>query len=252
MKQAIHLLLLFLFLQQGHGQDNQDYFTIRFRLLPWDTTTGEIYLYTAGKYQQLKGLPNTISHEYTYTGPNPIQLFQASKNADGTTAYTPYQSLPLQEGNDSYFLILYRNRQLEHVPSAFLYPYVFTQNSKASFVLFNFTHLPIKAKLGSQTLDLNSWRYKEIDNSDLPQDDYSFLCKIANNPDGQWKLIYNDFIHLPPDSKVFFFLSDNPQIGQTPKNFSIRTKKVVDYRLSEETRKENLDTKQVEAGVGGY
>jgi hypothetical protein len=139
--------------------------------------------------------------------------------------------------------------QTEH---AFLYSYDYDRHADAAFVLFNFTSLPVKAQFGSVMMDLAPGEYKDLDVKDLSADNYSFRCKIAGNPDGKWRLIYNDFVHLNPRARILFFLSNSRSGEREDYNLYTQTKKIVDYKLSEKARMGSLNLSEIKPTVGGY
>jgi hypothetical protein len=224
--------------------------TVTYRLLPWDTDAGGIFAVSGSEYVELNGAPNALSPEYSYSGPSPMVLYKKETLGDGSSAFMPCQSLALKAGVSSYLLLLYRTDAQAN--RAQLYPLTFPSGGGAAFILFNFTSLPIKAKLGEYVIDLGAGQSHAVGEKKLGLKDYAFFCKIASQPEGRWKLIYNDFIHLPPKATILFFISD--QVGQAAGNEygGIRTKKVVDYPLSEEARVESLTTQRVKSEIGAY
>lgn len=234
------------------AQENAAQPSIHFRILPWDTYLDDVFMYENGQYQPLEARPNLISHEYTYSGPSPMTLYRQVDTPDGSTVYQPLQRLPLSAGRNGYLLIMRRGMDTDKAEHAFLYPYDYDGHGDAAFVLFNFTSLPVKAQFGSVMIDLEPGEYRDLDTDDLPADNYSFRCKIAGKPDGKWRLVYNDFIHLNSRARILFFLSNSQLDGMKDTNLYMQTKKIVDYRLSEKARKGTLNVFDTKPTVGGY
>ncbi|MDQ8194760.1 hypothetical protein QEH59_10010 [Coraliomargarita sp. SDUM461004] len=244
-------LCLFLFslllVEQAHAQSTPELSNIKFRILAWNTTVGEVYIHSAGSYELLQAMPNQVSHEFSYTGPAPLQLYRKAIGPEGVMNYQPYATLKIHPNHSRYLLVLYADAKETDLRKGFLYPYDYTRSNTSPLVLYNMTDFAVKAQLGEEIIELASTRNVAVDPDDLDEssNNYALRCKLASNEGGQWRLIYNDYIHIPNRARVFFFFKQKQQ-GNS-KRIQIETKKIVDYRLSEATRKassENFDVKE--------
>lgn len=218
---------------------------IRFRLMPWDTTPAELFIASTTGYEQLRGQPNQLSHTYEYKGTSPLVLYRMEAQAGATPAFTPQQSLPLSTGTSSYILLLFRATAQGVPQHAVLYPFDQTDSFRAGLTIFNFTAHPVAAQIGEQVVNLNARQSHFIAAEALPLENYSFLCKIAGNKANRWRLVYNNFISIPPRSNVLFFITADSATPPESDDLKVITKRVVDYNLSEATRKQEIGVERI-------
>jgi len=223
------------------AQKEPEPLSIKFRVLPWSSTAGEVYMQSGSSYELIKGMPNQVSHEYSYTGPNPFLLYRKTIGPENTIVHKPYSSLNIDPNVSRYLMVLYPDPQKKELRRGFLYPFDYSQEDGSPLVLFNMTDFPVKAQVGDKIVDLSAGQHLALSPKDVEGaiDNYALRCKLAGNDEGKWKLIYNDYIHTPPQSRVYFFIKQSQ--GGEGNRLKIQTKKIVDYRLSDATRKAASD-----------
>lgn len=235
------------------ARQDADALSVRFRILPWEVHTGEIYYQSGGGYERLRARPNSISHEYTYAGDNPMLLYRKAVSGDGTAFYQPYATVPFHPASRSNLLILYRNPGDPQSPLGTLYPFEFSAQDEAPLVLFNMAPFAVKIQLDSKIIDLNPGEITAFNNRRNENADASVRCKIAAHLDGKWKLIYNRAITPPPTGSLYFFFRGTNPEDEYANNMPIRVLRLTDFPISEEQRLTmSLNDQPVEVQIGGY
>lgn len=220
--------------------------SIRFRMMPWDTEPDALFIASGTSYEPLRGLPNHLSHEYRASGGSPLVLYRMQPQADDAPpVFAPMQTLPFSGEAERYILFLFRAATPGGQQRAVLYPFNQTGEFRSGLTIFNFTTHRVAAQVGEQLVNLAPQQNHFMPAAALPLDNYSFLCKIAGDKDNRWRLIYNNFITVPPNSSVLFFITSDPNANPEDDDLKVMTKRIVDYDLSETTRKREIDVKRV-------
>lgn len=214
------LVCLFIFSSVSVAQE-PDLLSIEFRSYSLGKPIPDLYYYDGSDYQLASVPNNQRSPAYSYKGLPELKFFNRTMDSEGQPIYTVTGSTTLSRGNSKVFVTFlpYRDDSGELKFHIYNVEDTFSTSRSDNWMILNLTPKKLVSKIESDITPFSLVPGKSQFVKPTPRDNNSYIFSVAEEVDGEWKLVYNATWPHAENKRAIVFIMPR---GENPNGVKVK------------------------------